>query len=180
MPSWTYYPAFLATLLSVIGLTRIAYNEFDKQQPLTLSELAAAQEPLLNHFRKILWISGTLFAITVYFFIVPHVGHPFFLAAAWTLTYAGNLALALIPARDKTVRFHSLLAQAMAFGMLAMAYLFWLDLPGSYSKVELGLSLTMSLLAIMTIVNRNNFIFYELPFLFLSHTSILVAAVTIN
>lgn len=73
MVIWTFYAAFLATLVSIVGLSRMAIKEHDKLQPRTLSELAAAQEPLLNHFRKILWVCGTLFAITVYGYLVPRI-----------------------------------------------------------------------------------------------------------
>lgn len=176
---WYFYPALVATLLSVIGLGHIAFKYHDRRQPRTLSELAAAQEPLLNRFRTILWVCGTLFAITVYGYIVTRINHAPLIAGAWTLTYAGNLFAAIIPARDKRLRLHNICAQAMGIGMLMMAYLFWLNLHGVYAGVEACLSLAMTLLMVLTFTDRSRYIFYELSFIFLSHASILVAVLAI-
>lgn len=179
MTAWALYPALLATLLSVISLSSIAFRYHDKQQPSTLSELAAAQEPLLNRFRAILWICGTLFAITVYGYIVTLINHAPLIAGAWTLTYVGNLLAASIPARDKRLKLHNICAQAMGIGMLAMAYLFWFNLHGLYAEIEVAISLSMTLLIIMTLTDRKRYIFYELSFIFLSHISILVAVLAL-
>ncbi len=179
MAIWTFYPAFIATLVSVVGLGRLAWREHDKQQPHNLSELAATQERLLLHFRNILWLCGTLFAITVYGFIVPRIGHPVLVAIAWSITYFGDVSLAIIPARDKTIALHNVLAQSMGVGMVAMAYLYWLNLRGSYAAIELCVSLLMTLLGIMAFADKRRFIFYELPFLYLSHISIVVAALAL-
>ncbi len=180
MITWAFYPAFLATLLSVISLSRIAFKYHDKQQPRTLSELAAAQQALLNRFRTILWVCGTLFAITVYGYVVAQINHASLLAGAWTLTYAGNLLAAIIPARDKQLKLHNICAQAMGVGMLAMAYLFWLNLGGAAAGSEACISLAMTLLIFMTLTDRKHYIFYELSFIFLSHFSILVAVLAVE
>jgi len=175
MTIWAFYPALMATLLSVIGLSRIAFKYHDKQQPRTLSELAAAQEPLLNRFRTILWICGTLFALTVYGYICPRIDHAALLITAWTLTYVGNLLAAVIPARDKKLKLHNICAQAMGIGMVVMTYWFWLNLHSVYAGIEAGISLAMTLLVVLTFADRSRYIFYELSFIFLSHASILVA-----
>jgi hypothetical protein len=179
MTMLTFYAAFLASVLSITGLSWIAIKEFDKRQPRTLSELAAAQEHLLNHFRRTLFVCGTLFAVTVYGYLVPRISSSGLLATAWTLTYLGNILAAIIPARDKTIKYHYLSAQAMAIGMLLMAYIFAASLPGGYSEVEVYISAAMSLLGIMTFIDKSRFIIYELSFIFLSHISILVAALAL-
>jgi hypothetical protein len=175
----TFYTAFLATVLSITSLSWIAVKEFDKRQPRTLSELAAAQEHLLNHFRRTLFICGTLFAVTVYGYLVPRISSSELLAATWTLTYVGNILAAVIPARDKTIKYHYLSAQAMAVGMLLMAYTFAISLTGVYGEIEVYISVAMSLLGIMTFVDKSRFIVYELLFIFMSHISILVAALAL-
>lgn len=180
MNQWMFYPALLATLISMAGLSRIVIKYYDKQQPRTLSELATAQASLLNHFRNLLWLCGTLFAITVYGYVVPKIGQPTLLAGAWSLTYLGNLLAATIPARDEKLKLHNVCAQAMGIGMVAMAYLFWFNLSGAYAGLEAYIAFAMTLLGVLTLVDKGRFIFYELSFIFLSHVSILVAAIALR
>jgi len=135
---------------------------------------------LLKYFRIVLWLCGTLFAITMYWFVVPRIAHPVLIAVAWSLEYVGNLTLAVIPARGKTMSWHTVFAQVMAVGMLSLAYLFWIGLPGVYGGLELVFSLAMTMLVILMATDRRRFIFYELPFIFLSHGSILVAALALR
>jgi hypothetical protein len=172
--------SILATVLSVVSLTRIAIQNHDASKPRTLSELAASEEQLLVRFRKILVVCGSLFAITIYGYLVGEVEHLALLASAWSLTYLGELALAALPAKGKTLKLHTLCAQAMAFGMFLMACAFWLDLDGSIHAIEGLFALAMAGCAALTILDKRRFIFYELPFLFLSHTSIVLAVIAVR
>jgi hypothetical protein len=67
----------------------------------------------------------------------------------------------------------------MAVGMVLMAYAFAISLTGVYSEIEVYISVAMSLLGIMTFVDKSRFIIYELAFIFMSHVSILVAALAL-
>lgn len=179
MTALTFYAAFLATALSVVSLSWIAVKEYSRHQPRTLSELVAAQEHLLRRFRLTLVVCGTLFAVTVYGYLVPRINDSVLLLATWTLTYLGNLLAAALPARARTAKHHYFSAQAMAVGMLLTAFVFTSNLSGVYSEIELYISVAMSLLGIMTFVDKSRFIIYELLFIFLSHVSILVAALAL-
>ncbi len=172
--------SLLATCISMFGLTRIAVKNHDAKLPKTLSELAASEESLLNHFRYILFICGTLFAIAIYGYVAKTIHHHVLLAAAWSITYVGELALALIPAKDKHLKVHTMLARIMGFGMLSMAYIYWLDLHAGIQIGEATLALLMSVLAILTILDRRRFLFYELPFIFFSHASIILAVIALH
>lgn len=66
----------------------------------------------------------------------------------------------------------------MGVGMLAMAYLFWLSLP-RFVELEAVIAFAMTLSAILTLSDRKHYILYELSFIFLSHISILVAALAL-
>lgn len=171
--------ASFGTLISMTALSRIAYVWHDRDRPRALSELAAAEDTLLVHFRNVLWACGTLFAVAVYGAIVPDFAYPGWLFVAWTVTYAGDVLLAAIPARDDTFRFHIVCAQAMAAGMLAMAYLFFAGLWGGLGTAELVVALAMTLLAVLTVADKVRYVFYELGFLYLSHISIVLAAVCV-
>jgi len=179
MAIWALCTAVLATAISMVFLTHIAVRWHDKHAPRTLSEVAADQEQLLWHFRKVLWLCGSLFAVAVYGFLVPRVGHGWLLFGAWTVTYLGNLLLAVVPARGKTFWAHHILAQSMATGMLAMAFLFWVNLHGWYVAVEGCVAVVMSLMAALTFLDKARYIIYELAFLYLSHFSIVIAVLAL-
>jgi hypothetical protein len=176
MTHWTFYPVFVATIVSIFGLTRLALRNHDPAYPRTLSQLAAAEQALLVRFRSILLFCGVLFATTVFGFIVPRVDYAWLVALFGALMIGGELLAAVVPARGNTVRVHSSAAQVMAIGMLGLPFLFWFGLPGVYSSLELALGLAMSLLAVLTLVDKRRFVAYELVFIFASHFSILIAA----
>lgn len=169
----------LATVTSIASLSRLAYIWHDAAAPKSLSELAAVQDRLLNHFQKVLWTCGTLFAVAVYGAIAPNFIHGVWLSIAWTVTYLGDVLLAAVPMRGKTVLLHTLYAQAMALGMWGMAWVFFWGFTGWFKVVALGIVIAMMLLALLTFADKRRYIFYELAFLYLSHVSIILGAVFI-
>lgn len=180
MTIWAFYPAFLATVISIAGWTYMAANEHNHASPRALSELGAARRETLAYFRTILWLCGGLFGITMYFFVIPRIEYRPYHALAWSMTLIGEVLLGVYPAMGKTKRLHDILAMIMGAGMLAMAYLFWMSFSGITQHIELGIAVTMSILAVLTIRKFKNFIMYELLFIFLSHISILVASAALK
>ncbi len=177
MNDWSLYISVFATFVSITSLTGVALSEHDKNQPRTLSELAAAQDHLLRRFRNILWLCGTLFSVAMYCFIIPKSSYSLWLFVAWTAVYAGNLLAGTLPAKGTTRRKHELSAKLMALGMLATAFIFWLD---SSSSIQLAITIAMACLGSATLFDTKRFIFYELPFLYLSHVSIIIAVITLS
>jgi hypothetical protein len=177
--SYGFIYSFSATLISIISLSRIAYKQYDKLQPRTLSQLAAAQDRLLRYFRTTLVICGLLFAVSLYGFIIPSL-QSIALAIAWSVTLGGNLLAAILPARGKTNMLHEISARLMALAMIAMAYIFSVQLTGVSSIIERGIAIVLPALALGTIVNTRRFISYELAFIYLSHISIVTAAISIG
>jgi hypothetical protein len=167
-----FWAAFAATAISVLSLSYIVYREHDRSQPHNLSELAASQEHLLWRFRKILWVCGSLFAVTVYGFIVPKIENSFLIFIAWTIVYVSSLLLATIPARGKTLRTHNSFAQMMAGGMLLLA----INIGEPFGLIELCISAVMMLFAVLVVLDKKRFIVYELSFIYSSHVSILAAS----
>ena len=160
MLALTFYPAFLGTFLSITCLTYLAWREYNPVLPRTLSELAADRKQTLKYFRIVLWMCGTLFAITMFFFVVPRVHYGFMQLLAWVLYYGDELLLAVIPARGSVeIRLHNAFGYAMSAGMLATAILFVVNLHGITSVIELGITGVMSALGILTFVDRKRFIF---------------------
>ncbi len=180
MTEWIFYPAFLATLISVLGLSHLAYTELDEERLLPLSLLAVSRPALLTRFRIILLTCGSLFAITMYWFVVPKIDHALWILVAWSAVYFCEVVLAIVPARKDSFRSHALFAQAMAVAMLALAFLFSWSLHGTYANIELLVSLAMSSLLFAGLTDKMRFLVYELLFIFLSHASILVAVVALR
>lgn len=178
--SYGFLLSLTAMSISVGRLSWIAHKHHDQLQPRTLSELAADQEKLLHYFRVTLLICGTLFAWALYDYIIPYLQHPLGVSIAWTVTLIGNYLVAILPARTVTRRVHELCAQIMAASMIAMAYLFSYSLTGWHQAAEVALTLAMCGLAVATVLDKRRFIFYELSFLYLSHTSIVIAAIFIE
>ena len=173
---WAVLVSLLATGISMVGLTYLAYKEHDRNQPRTLSELAAAQDRLLRRFRIILWLCGTLFAVAMYGYVIPKSMLPVLVFIAWSIVIVGEFLVSFLPAKGKTRRAHEVSAQCMAFGMGATAFLFLFDLTGAYLVIGVSIALIMALLAAATFIDPRRFILYELLFLYLSHASIVLAA----
>jgi len=171
----TFYPAFFATLLSVVCLSYLARKEHIPDNPQTLSMMAANRLQALRYFQVVLWVCGTLFAITMYFYLIPRISYSAPQAAAWSLTYFSEMLLAAIPASGKNIKLHNILSFGMGLGMLGSAYLFVISLDGIYAGLELLISAAMTALGLATFFDRKRFIFYELPFIYLAHISILIA-----
>ncbi|HSX05104.1 MAG TPA: hypothetical protein VLF69_01400 [Candidatus Saccharimonadales bacterium] len=180
MPAWTFYPVFVGTIVSMAGLGRIAVTTHDAAAPKALSELAAAEERLLARFRNILLLCGTLFAITVFGFIVPRLAHGSLVAVFGALMIGGELLAAVVPFRGKTLRPHLLLAHTMGIGMLGLGVSFWVALGGHFAALEAILALSMAACALLTVVDKQHYIVYELAFIFSSHLSIVIAALALT
>ena len=181
MPELTFYAAFLATFSAVTILTYIAWKEHHPDQPRSLSGLVAQRKELVNWFRVVTVVVSTLFAVTVYFFIVPRIQYGAALFVVWTIGWFSDLLLALFPERGTIERqLHSFFAYTMALIFIVMAVIFIFSFSGGYAKLELGITASMLILAALAQLDRKRFIFYELPFIYLSHFSILIAAIALK
>jgi hypothetical protein len=178
---WTFYTAFIGTFLSVTGLSYLAWREHNPSHPQTLSQLAAKSSGLQMYFRMVLWVCGTLFAITVFFFINPRLTNSVLQTAAFILVFVPELLLVIFHAKGGTeLLLHDVLSRVMGFGMWATALMFAVNLSGVYQQIELFLTVILSGLAILTIIDKKKFLLYELPFIYTSHLSILVAAIAVR
>lgn len=178
MTAWTFYPVFIASAASVIGLTHIALAKINPK-PRTLSELAAAEQTLLARFRNVLLFCGVLFAVTVFGFIVPRSAAQVVVAIFGVLMIGGELLAAVIPARHKTTLVHNFVAQIMALGMLGLAFSFWFSLP-RYNFAEMLLAIGMCVAGGLTLLDKKRYLQYELMFIYASHCTVLLAALALR
>ena len=181
MPVLTFYAAFLGTFLAITILTYIAWKEHHPDQPRSLSALVAQRKQLVNWFRVVTTVVSTLFAVTIYFFITPKVQYGAVLFVVWTISWFSDLLLALFPQRGTIERqLHSFFAYTMASGFVVMAVIFIICFSGGYRVLEVGITVSMLIFAALAQLDRKRFIFYELPFIYLSHFSILIAALAVR
>lgn len=180
MTALIIWPAFVATAISILGWINFIYKEHDNLSPRTLSELGAGSAETLAYFRTVLWICGPLFGITMYFYVIPLIKYGPYHALAWSITLLGEILLGVFPAMGKTRPLHDSLAMLMGLGMLATSYLCWLSLQGKPKYLELCIAIVMTILAAYTVTRQKNFIVSELSFIFLSHCSILIAALALT
>lgn len=173
------YPAFFATILSISGLTYLAWRKH-KPHSYTLSEVATESRRGLLYFRSTLILCASLFAITMYGFVIPNIQYSVLHTIAWTLTIVGEILLAIYPAANKTKRFHNICAYIMGLAMIASALLFAASLSGIHARSELLLAILMCAFAITGIADRKRFIFYELGVIYAAHISILIAVVSLT
>jgi len=177
MPALLCYPAFIGTILSVTCLSYLALHEHDHGNPRPLSELGASDRRNLAYFRTVLVVCGTLFAVTMFGFLIPKVQYSLYLLIAWIVYYGDELLLAVIPARGTwEYRLHNIFAYAMAAGMLATAFIFILSLHGIAAILEVTGMCAMVAAGIMTFLDRQRYIIYELAFIYTSHLTIVIAA----
>ena len=177
---WTFYAVFLGTVGSIIGHSYIAISDHDSKNLKTLSEIAATERQLLIRFRWVALTCSTLLAITIYWFIAPRNHYGLLQSLAWSLEYLGGILMLVFPAKDKLLELHNICAQAMAVGMLALAYLFLPVLHGDYFVLGLVSALAMTLFGIATVLDKRHFIVHEMSFIFISHITICVAALALR
>lgn len=180
MLSWTFYPAFVGTLISVMAWTYLARKEHLAHIPRTLSELAAEKPEALKYYRIVLWVCGPLFAITMFGFIVERIAHPFIVSISCGLAIATEMTIGFFPAQRGRITIHDIIAAVMGAAMIGSAYVFAWSLRGGYIAIELAFAVSMSILGIFCIIDRKRYLFYELPLIYISHFSILVAAFAVR
>jgi hypothetical protein len=180
MQSWTFYPAFVATLISIAGWTYFARREHISHMPRTLSELASESSNGLRYYRVVLWICGPLFAITVFAFISPRTSYSVVIVTAAALMIMTEMLVGVFPAQRGKITNHDIIAGAMGSSMIGLAYLFAWKLDGVFALAELILAVVMCVLAACCVIDRKRYLFYELPLIYLSHFSILVAAIALS
>lgn len=177
---WTFYPAFLGTAISIIAWTYFARREHITHIPRTLSELAAERPDALRYYRVVLWICGPLIAVTAFGFILIRIDHPVIVGIALAVMVITEMLVGVFPAQRGRLTLHDIIAAAMGGSMIILAYLFALSLDGVYVYLELGFALCMTILAILCLSDRKRYLFYELSLIYLSHFSILTAALALS
>jgi hypothetical protein len=174
-----FYPASIATGISIVGLTYIAVKGYDAERPRSLSELAASEQRTLRNFRYVLLICGPLFGMTTSGFIMPQVDHPALVGLFGAFMVGGEMLAAIIPARNRTLLAHTILAQVMGVGMLGLAFMFATGLE-VYHVAEWVLTVLMGIAGVLTFLDVRRYLVYELIFIFSSHITIVLAALALR
>lgn len=180
--AWTFYPVFFGTTISIIGLTHFAATQRGNLKTRTLSELAIIEEKIFARFRNVVLFCGSLFAISMFGFIVPHAPHPLPTLILSIGIITGVFLTAVVPAQKNTRKLHEGLAGLMGLSMLVWPFVFWYSFSGFYRLSEAILALSMVVLSGLLAIDtyRKNFVTYELVFIFSSHVSIVIAVLALR
>ncbi len=181
MTELIFSAAFVGTFLSITLNSHLAWREHHPDNPHSLSRLVAQTNEQVRRFRIVSAVVATLFAITMYFFVVPNVHYSAAMFLVWSIYYASELLLSIFPERGTIEKqLHSFFAYCMAFAMLATTFIFIISFDGGVRAIEAAILIGMILLGVLTRVDNKHFIFYELAFIYFSHASILVAAIALS
>ncbi len=181
METVAFISGCLGIALSTFGLGGFAIREHRKEKRRTVSELAAKDKKTLLEFRIILWTCGTLIAVCMFYLVLPSLHANNLLRLSYAVVFWCELLLAAIPAyENKLGKLHNVLAFAMAGGMLALAFCFIFTLSGNYALMEVGIFGSMVILGILALRYWDHFLYFQLPFIFMSHMSILIAAIAVR
>lgn len=181
MSNLAFLSGFLGTFLSITLLTWLAWKEHNPSRPRSFSQLVAQTKTLVNWFRVVSATVATLFAVCMYFFVIPNIHYSAVLFIVWSVYYISELLLAVFPERGTIEKqLHSFFAYCMASAMLATTIVFIFSFSGQVRLLEVAILICMLLLGVLTRVDSKRFLYYEMPFIYLSHASILVAAIALK
>ena len=179
MTNLAFVSAILGMAISLSALTNLLVKNHDKLNPKSLSELAAAEDKLLRQFRVGLFICGSLFAISMYFLVLPRMDEPIPLLTVYSISYLSILLAALLPARSTTLKFHIFAGRIMGISMLMLSYLFAYGVHGVFGRIEILLAIFMTSLAAVTYMDKKHFAYYEIAYLGLNHLTIVIACISL-
>ena len=181
MSDFTSLAAFAGTIISVIFLTSLAWKEHHPDNPRSFSTLVAERKELVKQFRIASVVVSTLFTITIFFFIVPKVHYGSTLFVVWATCYISELLVSVFPERGTIEKqLHSFFGYNMALCMVLTTLVLIFSFNGGVRTLELAIFISMLILGAVGQIDRKRFIFYELPFIYMSHASILVAVVALE
>ena len=176
MNNWALYPVFVGTILSIVLWTRFVLRERAFSENLTLSELAAKRD--VKYFRFVLWLCGPLFGLTTIFYILPRL-HSLPTEVLLVVVVLLELVAGIfLPVNKRHKLFHELIAYTMGLCMFVAAVCLALVLP-RLGILEAAFSVAMLVCVTGMGVNRRNFIYYEVAFIFISHFTIVTAVVSL-
>jgi hypothetical protein len=166
--------SIIATLISVVGLTKIVIDNQIKTSDKTLSKIGIVNKKVEKDFSTILVVCGLLFAIAMQFYILPSIDAGIFLILVWYITIISELSLAFLPASHgwKLIA-HNIISFIMATSMFVLAIIFAIYTDGIFTVMATIICIAMFVLAVLAAVKRHNFVKYELPYIFLSHMSVI-------
>lgn len=168
------YPAVLGTILSIILLSRLTFQE-KKIPARTLSEYATSDPARLRSFRNILLVCNTLFSVSTFSVLIPKSSNTALVLGACICMAIGIYGCALIPAKGSTKKLHLLFAVAMGVSMPILALVCAIELTGAYRISLMACFGIMTLFALLMLFDEKRYIVHELLFIFTSHISILIA-----
>jgi len=148
--------------------------------PRTLSELASETLNGMRYYRIVLWVCGPLFGITLFAFILPKISNQAIIGVTSLTVILTEMLVGVFPAKRGVFTRHDVIAGLMGLSMIALTYFFAWSLNDMFARIELLLAISMCIVAVCCFIDRKRFLFYELTLIFLSHLSIIIAALALR
>jgi hypothetical protein len=178
MDMFAFVCGLLGVGLSTLLVLSFAIRESKVERRRTLSELAARNEKTVKDFRIILWTCGTLISVMMYGLVIPNTEASRLVFLFYSAAYISEIALAVVPARKGLQGlFHNIFAYTMGLGMLSLAFVFGATLTGAYGTAQYVLCGLMVVLMSCALIFSKHFLLFELPFIFTSHVTLVIAAI---
>ena len=127
-----------------------------------------------------MWTCALLFTFSIFQLVVPNLKYGKWLGALWIYCFVCELLLPFIPARQLINKIHNFFAFSMVFGMLILVLFFARSLNGAYAISQIVIFILMLILAMAALILRKHFIYFQLPYIYLSHLSVVVAVLALS
>ncbi len=171
----------VGVLLIVVQVSLLMWREYEHANHRTLSDVVVKNPVVLGQFRRMMFVDGAFitfgFIGSVALQTSEHVG----LSLLWLSIYLFTLLAALIPTGTGLESLlHSVFGRLVAAGFLTSSILLVRLLPLAAATDEYVICILLGVFAILGTLHSRRFIFYEMPFIFLSLVSALIAAFALS
>ncbi|QQS18820.1 hypothetical protein IPL68_02015 [Candidatus Saccharibacteria bacterium] len=146
---------------------------------LNWSKLALRSDANAHYYRTLMWLCPILFGLTGLVFVAPRLHNWIIITLIMTTVLCCMVAGVFLPRGGLEEILHNIFAYTMGVAMLGLALVSALVLP-KYTIVAGIIATVMAAIAIVGPRHRRHYIFFELAFIFLSHGSMILIALSIR
>lgn len=180
MNNWAFYPVFVATAISMAWWTYFAWREHDPAHPVELSKFALRSKWHATAYRIFMFLCPPLFGLTGIYYVALRIEDVFALTL-WMVCVLGCMfAGTFLPRGGWQTVLHNIGAYSMAVAMLGLPIRLAMLLPQASVVLSIITVLMVVCIAMGSLIRRRHYVFYEVGFIFLSHISMIVAALAVN
>lgn len=164
--------AVVATVVSIIGWSVYAYKYYDRGSGRTLSQSAPMAKQSTIVYRAIMWFCCSLFVAVAALGLWPFYPLAGVLLAITAIL--GSLAAIYLPTTRWRTVIHDVAAYGLAAGMVLTSIYFVSVSSGAYWLAQAALLATILFCGTMALVNRRNYIYFQMVYIYAAHVAVIV------